>query len=232
MKDLLKIDRPPAAEHWSRMQSTDVQVTAKKIFNFLRGSVSWNYNPMRQAARYYIEDEIDRRTAVKVVSLKGNPLGRNHNLEAIHAFFDYVEERPIVGLKAFSDMVEWFPIAPKAAVPIKPLTVTREAGSFVPTFLNPWSAIAFDSYQASLYMSILERSLFRLTDFEDSPGRIIFTPKFEIEPKNWIRKVVIWERGQFPLLSDAELSEQIKIFAEGKEIAKVLFREYQSRTAS
>lgn len=226
MTDFNKINRPPAAEHWSRMQYTEVMRTARSLFAFLRGSVTWNYQATRNVARYYIEDAIDRQTARKIVEMKGNPTGRAFNKDAVDAFFDYVEEFPIRGVLAFTNLVEWFPIGPGAAVPIKPLSITREEGFFVPNFLNPWSEIAFDPFQASLYMSILERSVFRLTDFEDSPGRIIFLPKYQIGPKEWKRKAVIWKRGQFPLLSDRDLNDQIRIFVESKEIASKWFREY------
>ncbi|MEF3048507.1 hypothetical protein [Pseudotabrizicola sp. L79] len=227
MTDFNKINRPPAAEHWSRMQHPEVNRTAKRLIAFLRGSVTWNYQATRNAARYYIEDAIDRETAQKTVAMKGNPAGRPHNRDAVDAFFDYVENFPIRGVPAFTSLVEWFPIGPDAKpLPIRPLSVTREGGLFVPNFLNPWSEIAFDSYQASLYMTILERSVFRLTDFEDSPGRIIFLPKWQIGPREWKRKAVIWTRGQFPLLSDRELNDQIRIFIESKEIASKWFREH------
>ena len=174
MTSLLKIDNPPAAEHWSRMQHPDVTKTAKKIFAFLRGSVAWNYGPSRKVVKYHIEDGITREVGLRIATGHGSPLGRKYNIEAVNAFFDYVEHNPIDGLRAFTELVEWFPIAPRAAIPVKPLSVTRESGFFVPNFFNPWSEIAFDEYQASLYMTVLERSLFRQTDFEDSPGRIIF----------------------------------------------------------
>lgn len=226
MSNLNKINRPPAAEHWSRMQHPEVLQTAKSVFAFLRGSVTWNYTAARNAALYYIEDGIDRATAYRVVEMKGNPVGRPFNRDAVDAFFDYVEEFPILGVPAFKGLVEWFPIGQGAAVPIKPLSVTRESGFFVPNFLNPWSEIAFDPFQASLYMTILEKSVFRLTDFEDSPGRIIFLPKRQIGPKEWKRRAVLWSRAEFPILSDRDLNDQIRIFAEGKEIAAKWFRDY------
>lgn len=220
MTHLPKIDKPPAAEHWSRMQHPDVQRTARKLFAFLRGSVTWNYGPCRKVAKYYIEDGISREVGIKIASENGSPNGRDFNIAGVNAFFDFVETYPIVGLRAFSDFVEWFPIAPGAAVPIRPISITRESGFFVPNFVNFWSGIPFDDYQASLFMTILEKSIFRQTDFENSPGRIIFLPKEEWSPGMWRRSPVVWERGQFPLLTDAELNDQIRVFAEGKEIAR------------
>ena len=226
MKSLPKIDRPPAVEHWSRMQHPDAHRTARKLFAFLRGGVSWNYAPSRNVARYHIEDQITRDVALRIVQGYGNPIGRKYNLEVVDAMFDYFGTNPIDSVRAFSELVEWFPIAPGAAVPIKPLMVTREGGRFVPNFFNPWSQVPFDSYQASLYMTILEKSIFRLTDFEDSPGRFVFFPKVQIGGDILQRRPLIWKRGQFPLLSDSDLNSQIRIFAESKEIAKAWYLEF------
>lgn len=228
MTRLLRIDTPPAAEHWSRMQHPDVVRTARKIFAFLRGSVAWNYAPTRKVVKYHIEDGISREVGLKIVRENGSPIGRKYNEETVEAFFDLVEREPIVGLRSFAGLEERFPIAParRAYVPVKPSAVIRQGGFFVPIFFNPWSDIAFDEYQASLYMTVLEKSLFRLTDFEDSPGSIIFVPKVEEESGIWRRSPVIWSRGQFPLLSDNDLNEQIRIFSESKEVARVWYQEY------
>jgi hypothetical protein len=78
-------------------------------------------------------------------------------------------------------------------------------------------------------MTILEQSVFRLTDFEDSPGRIIFLPKIEVSAGEWIRRPVIWKRGQFPLLTDRELNEQLRVFSESKELARVLLQDWLDR---
>ena len=229
MASLSKIDAPPAAEHWARMQHPDVQKTARKLFAFLRGTVTWNYNITRQVAKFYVEDRIARQVAVKIVSEKSSPLGRRHNLEAIHAFYDLVERSPIVGIHAFAGLVDWMPIGPKAFIPIKPMAVTKGPDNFVLHWLNAWSSNPFDQYQASLYMTILERSIFRLTDFENSPGRIIFLPKSKVGAGEWQRSPVVWNRGQFPLLSEKELNDQIRVFAESKEVARIWFRDYLDR---
>lgn len=120
-------------------------------------------------------------------------------------------------------------MGPGIAVPIKPLTVVKEDGRFAPIFFNPWSEIAFDDYQASLYMTVLEQSIFRLTDFEDSPGRVVFLPKMQVSKGVWERKPVIWKRGQHRLLSQSELNNQIEIFAESRGVARRWYEEYLER---
>lgn len=63
MNALKKLENPPAAENWSRMQHPEVQRTAKKLFSFLKSRLSWNYSVSRKCAKFYIEDQIDRATA-------------------------------------------------------------------------------------------------------------------------------------------------------------------------
>lgn len=226
-----KIDRPPAAENWTRMQSPDVDRTAKNIFNFFRGQPLWGYQTGRKVAQCHIEDGIDRATGLKMVERFGSSLGRPFNRELVLAFFDYVEENPFDGVKAFDGVVEYFPLRRSSFIPIKPLTVIRQDGHFTPVFLCPWSNVNFDSFQRSLLMTVLERSLFTLTDFEDSPGKILFFPKRKQKGEPEVRKPMIWSRGQFPLLSDKDLSEQVKIFFEGKEKARLLYQEHLKRKA-
>lgn len=222
----LKLDRPPAVENWSRTQYPEVQKTAKKLFSFLKGGPIWNYNVTRDCGRYYIEDQIDLGMARKIVESKGSPIGRPYNREAVEALFAYFGENPLDVVRGFDQMVEWFPLGPKIVVPVKPMAVIRHDGGFSPVFLNPWAEIGFDSYQASLYMTVIEESIFRITDFENSSGKIIFLPKHEAVEGGPKRKAVVWERGQFPLLSKTELNDQVRIFLESKRLAQKWAKEF------
>lgn len=226
MTSVDKIDRPPSAENWARLQCHDVNRTARNMFSFLRGGPTWNYLTARSAAKYYVEDGIDRKTALKIAGERGNAHGRKYNIELVNAFFDLVECEPIEGVRAFDQLIEWFPLRRGAAIPIKPLTVIRQNGNFTPLFLCPWSRIAFDQYQASLFMTVLERSIFTLTDFQDAEGKIYFFPQTKLSEGRSERRPVIWKRGDIPLLSEKELDEQVRIFFESKEIARVWYQDY------
>lgn len=220
MKSIDKIDHPPAAENWSRMQYPDVLRTAKGMHNFLKGGVPWNYNLTRKVARYHVEDQISRGVAIRILDASKARLGKDQNRAAIDAFFDFVEAKPLSGVPAFSDFSVGFPISRFAYIPIRPLLVTREGGRFVVNFLNPWSNIGFDHYQASLYMTILEKAVFSHTDFQDAEARVLFLPKVRIGKDEWERQPRVWTRGSIPLLSDTELNEQLRIFAESKELVR------------
>lgn len=222
-----KLDRPPAAENWVRMNHPDVERTTKKLFGFAKsGPPIWNYVAGRKAAKYRVEDRINRNDAIRIATSSGNKLGRPFNAELIKSFLDYEQENPLDGVKAFDDQVEFFPLRRNLAIPIKPLTVIRKDGRFTPIFLCPWSVVSIDDYQARLLMTILERSIYTYSEFEDSVGQILFFPKRDFGLGLKLREPMIWTRGQFELLSDTELADQIKIFFESREIAKVLYQEH------
>lgn len=223
MNAMKKLERPPSAENWARMQAPSVQVTTRLLYSFAKGGPIWNYNPSRNATRYHIEDGIDRATGIRVAGLKGNPLGRAYNIELVQAFFDYAEQNPFDGVPAFKDFVERYPLGRGIFIPIRPLAVVRHAGVFEPVFLCPWSSDGLTLYQKRLFMTVLERSVFRLTDFENAGGRVLLFPKRQSEDGSWSRVSEVWKRGEFAPLSDREYDKQIRIFFESKKkVAEML----------
>lgn len=223
MNAIQKLERPPSAENWSRMQAPCVQMTTRLLYSFAKGGIVWNYNPARNATRYHIEDGIDRATGIRVASLKGNRLGRPYNIELMEAFFDYAEKYPFDGVPAFKGFVERDPLGRGVFIPIRPLAVVRHAGVFEPVFLCPWSSEGLTLYQKRLFMTVLERSIFRLTDFEDAGGRVLLFPKRKSEDGTWSRVSEVWKRGDFQPLCDKEYDEQIRIFFESKKkVAEML----------
>lgn len=232
MRTVNKIDRPPAVENWSRFQQPSVEKTAKRLFAFLRGGPRWGYQVGKSVVRFNLEDGIDREQGLKIVERSGNKLGRVYNRELVDAYFDYMEENPIEGIPAFSDFKTVFPISRGVSIDIKPIAVVRDSGRFSPIFLCPWSSIGLDSFQSRILMTVLEQSVFRLSDFEDSNGKVLFFPKVEVEKGVFIRRPVIWSRGDKKLLTDKELNEQIKIFCESKVLAVNLYAEYLQRKST
>lgn len=229
MTEIGKLDRPIAAENWARLQTPDVSHTARKMYNFLRGGAAWSYDPSRKVVRYQVEDRIDRETGLRIVRSAGSKLGRPYNEELVTAFFDWIEKNPIDGVPAFANFVEWFPLRRGTAIPIRPVAVVRESGRFDPIMLCPWTAESLDPFQRSLFMTILERSLFSLTDFEDSAGQILFFPKVRQDDGKLVRVSRVWRRGDYPLLSDTELQDQVRIYFESREIARAMYRDFLGR---
>lgn len=214
MITLSKLNRPPAVENWSRMQHPELGKTTRKTYGFISGGPVWNYMPARRCAMDSLTLGLDRETALKAVRRAGNKLGRSYNADLIEAWFDYLALNPMDGVPLFAGLVERFPLGPGLEVPVKPTSVVRDRGSFSPIFMVPWSDFALDDYQVRLFMTILEMSIFRQSDFEDSPGKVLFFPKQEEAGKVWRRRPRIIERGQYNLLSKDEVDEQVRIYLE------------------
>ncbi|MBB1498497.1 hypothetical protein [Paracoccus sp. MC1862] len=222
MDKLAKLNRPPAAENWARLQHPSVGETTKKLYCFMKGSPTWNYLPARNASLYHIEDRISRATALEVVERSGSRLGRPYNIELINAFFDHAEKSPFDGVPAFKGFSQFFPLGRNVGIPVRPLAVVRRNGRFSPIFLCPWSSEGLSQYQKSLYMTILEKAIFTLTDFDDAEGQVLLFPKCSVQGGVKKRTPVVWRRGEVPLLSDKDFLDQIKIFFEGQKMAAKL----------
>lgn len=226
----MKVDNPPSAENWSRMQHPEVAATSNDIFKFLKGRPQFTYEAFRRTTRYRIHDRIVLEHALRINSEFGSELGRKHNEDAIRAFFQFEESHPIEGLPIFAEVIEHYPLSRDCRIPIKPVSVIREDGRFVPVFVIPWTQWAFDDFQASLYLTILDRSIFTLTDFEDSQAKILFLPRFGLN-KDAPRTPVLWSRDQFPLLSDNDFADQIRVYWEGRDSAVQRYNDYLASRA-
>lgn len=222
----MKLDNPPAAENWTRMQDPSVDCTTKNLFGFLKGRPQFTYEAFRRTSKYRIEDRISLEAALRINAGFGSHLGKTHNEEAIRAFFEFESKHPIEGLPVFDGVLEHYPLSRDSRIPVKPLAVIREDSRFVPIFVIPWARWAFDDFQSSLYMTILERSIFTLTDFEDSNAKILFVPKIGLD-KNAKRSAILWERGEVPLLSNSDFADQIRVYNEGRVKALKLYESYK-----
>ena len=64
-------------------------------------------------------------------------------------------------------------------------------------------------------MTILEDAIFSLTDFSESDAEIVFLP----ENRDGIRTSEVWHRGDYELLSECEMRNQLEIFLSAREAA-------------
>ena len=73
-------------------------------------------------------------------------------------------------------------------------------------------------------MTILEDAIFSLTDFERSDAEIVFLPE-----TNGVRAPEVWHRGDYELLSEIELRNQLEIFLSAREAAYPILEAWLSR---
>jgi len=74
-------------------------------------------------------------------------------------------------------------------------------------------------------MTILEDAIFSLTDFFDSDAEIVFLP----EDEKGVRMPEVWHRGDYTLLSEAELRNQMEIFLSAREAAYPIIADWLTK---
>jgi hypothetical protein len=224
LKTLRKLDFPPAGPNWVRFIFDDVARTAKAMLTFAKGQPGFGYQPAYRAIKDRIELGIDLDTAIKIATSKGAPAGWTQNRHLVEAFFDYDETRKYSASNPIEFEKEFFRVSRDVIVPIAPVSIIREKGKFVPVFVCGWATNPLLLLQRRLLMTMYEDAFFSLTDYQDSPGEVLFFPKNEVlksetDEKN-LRESEIWRRGDYDSLSEAELNQCVEIFASAREMAR------------
>jgi hypothetical protein len=143
-------------------------------------------------------------------------------IEFVDAFCDDAASRSYRATPAYSDFATFFSIGRDLYVPVKPTLVAREGGQLKPIFVFGWKSVPLTNFQRRLLMTILEDAIFSLTDFEASDAEIVFLP----EDEDGERSPEIWHRGDYQLLSDAELRNQMEVFLSAREQAYPIIAEW------
>jgi hypothetical protein len=229
LKVLRKLDYPPAGPNWVRFIFDNVERTAKAMVSFAKGQPPFGYQPAYCAIKDRIELGIDLDAAIKVATGKGAPAGWVQNRHLVEAFFEYDEIRKYSASNPIAFDKELFRVSREVAVPIAPVSIIRERGKFVPVFVCGWTTNPLLLLQRRLLVTIYEDSFFSLTDYQDSPGELLFFPKNDLltsEIKNAnLRESEIWRRGDYDLLSRADLDQCVEIFALAREMARQVLQD-------
>jgi hypothetical protein len=204
-----KIDRPPSAHNWVRYNYPDELKTAKAIVSFVTGAPQVTYAAAAPIIRDRMVLKLDRATALAAASTRGHIKSRPHVFEYVSAFLDYDEVRNYSGSPSYDQEVAAFQISRDIRLPAKPLVVISEGGILKPIFMVGWSTMPLTLHQRRLLMTVLEDAVFSLTDFQNSPGEFVSFPRGD---NSQARSPEVWRRGDFELLSPAEMKEQIEIY--------------------
>jgi len=232
LKVLRKLDRPPAGPNWVRFIFDDPVRTAKAILAFAKGQPRFNYQVGYRAIKDRIELGISLETALLVVSRKGAPTGREQNRELVEAFFEYDRVRRYSASNPVGFDTEYFRVSREVLVPVAPLSIIRENGSFVPIFACGWTENPLTPIQRRLLATIQEDAFLSLTDFQKSRAEVLFFPKVSTG-EGQSRKPEIWHRGDYALLSKSELDGCVENFVLAREMARgVLLDEIENLRGS
>lgn len=229
-KVLAKLDRPPSGPNWVRFVHRGVASTTKSIVSFAKGIPQVTYASGNAAIRDRIQLGIDRETAIKMTQRSGSPKGRRPNAEFVNAFYDYDEIRGYPSNSYIEFEKEWFRVSRDVKVPVSPLSVIREKGQFVPIFVCGWSELTLSEFQRRLLVTICEDAFLSLTDFQNSPAEYLFFPKVD-NGEEKVRAAEVWQRGDYTLLTDAELNEAVQIFLQSRDDARKILTEERDLAA-
>ncbi|MDI7773963.1 hypothetical protein [Asticcacaulis sp. EMRT-3] len=228
-KLLAKLDRPPSGHNWSRfVHDGDVTRTTKEIVAFVKGVPKITYVTGSSAIRDRIQFGIDLETAINVTRRGGAPAGRIQNENLVRAFFEYDAIRRYTSCSYIEAEREWFRVSREVSVPVSPLAVVREKGQFVPVFLCGWSELKLTHFQRRLLVTIYEDAFLSLTDFQSSPAEFLFFPNL-LEAGKKKRVAEVWQRGDYQLLTGAELNRAIEVFLDARELARVILLEEMAK---
>lgn len=211
-----KLERPPSAYNWVRYNYTDEVKTEAELVRFALGVPQITYAAAMPIIRDRIVLGLDRKTALSAAMSKGAAKSRPHVTELVSAFYDYDESRRYSGNPSYDQFVQPFKAGRNILIPVKPLTVIAESGELKPIFVVGWSSMPLDTFQRRLLMTVIEDAVFSLTDFQGSTGEFVSFPKDASKS----RRPEVWRRGDYELLSQTELKEQVSLYLRALEAAK------------
>lgn len=220
-----KIDRPPSVHNWVRYNYSDEVTTAKAIVSFVTGAPQITYAAGGPIIRDRIVLKVDRETALIAASTRGHIKSRPHVASYVNAFLDYDEIRNYSGSPSFDQDVAAYQVSRDIRVPAKPLVVISEGGILKPIFMVGWATMPLTLHQRRLLMTVLEDAVFSLTDFQSSPGEFVSFPKGD---NSSARSPEVWKRGDFDLLSSAEMKEQLEIYLLALARARIILAEREA----
>lgn len=209
-----KLDRIPGAPNFVRYNYEDLIKTTKAYVAFAKGMPTVSY----QAGITIIRDLVlgwcsieNAKTATR--RLKDSP-SKAAVIEFVDAFCIYFQQRNYLAAPSYSEFSASFAIGRDLFVPAKPTLIAREDGQLKPVFVFGWKSVPLTVFQRRLLMTILEDAIFSLTDFEHSDAEIVFLPEVD-----GVRMPEVWHRGDYNLLSDVELKNQMELFLSARSAA-------------
>lgn len=210
-----KLDRIPGAPNFVRYNFEEVAKTVKAYVQFAKGMPTVSYATGITIIKDLVLGLTEPAQAIDMALRKKESPSREAVITFVTAFCDYAATRNYQATPSYSDFSVSFQIGRDLYLPVKPTLVTREGGQLKPTFVFGWKTVPLNRFQRRLLMTILEDAIFSLTDFCDSDAEIVFLP----ENDKGIRCPEVWNRGDYELLSDVELRNQMEVFLAAREAA-------------
>ena len=221
-----KLDRIPAAPNFVRYNFPDLGRMTKAYVQFAKSMPSVSYRDGITLIKDLVLGHIGAEQARIAAERRPASPSRQAVIEFVGAFCEYAGVRQYQATPTYSDFSASFPIGRDLWIPVKPTLVARENGQLKPILVFGWKTIPLDRFQRRLLMTILEDAIFSLTDFQDSDAEIVFLPEHDGH-----RHSEVWHRGDYDLLSQAEMNGQIELFLAAREAAYPILTDWLAAKA-
>ena len=216
-----KLDRIPGAPNFVRYNFEELVKTVKAYVAFAKGMPTVSYISGIALIKDLVLGLSDSAQIKRAARLAKPSPSKIAVIEFVDAFCEYADNRNYKATPSYSDFAAYFPIGRELFVPVKPTLVAREDGQLKPIFVFGWKSVPLTNFQRRLLMTILEDAIFSLTDFLDSDAEIVFLPEV-----NGARRAEIWHRGDYDLLSQSEMTNQLEVFLSARAAAYPIIGEW------
>lgn len=213
---------PPAAHNGVRFIGPNLDVTTKRVFNFLKSRPVLSYQPAYKLIHDRIHWKVDDRTILEALRRLKGKMRQRLNSEVVKAFLEHETEIGCQGLPGFDDQFVIFRAAAGLSLPVRPTAIVAAEDRFRVLTCLGWSAFDMTPHQIRLWMTIYEDALFSLTDFRNAEGIFTLFPKEEGE-----RGFMMWKRGDYDLVPMSELNDQLDMLARAMVDAEALYEEWK-----
>jgi hypothetical protein len=222
-----KLDRIPAAPNFARYNFNDLAKMTKAYVQFAKGMPTVSYKDGMVIIKDLVLGLIDIPQARKAARRCPASPSREAVIGFVDAFCCYAFSRHYQATPSYSDFQASFQIGRELWVPVRPTLIAREHGQLKPIFVFGWKSVPLDTFQRRLLMTILDDAIFSLTDFQDSDAEIVFLPESEGS-----RRPEVWHRGDYELLSDTEIGNQIELFLTARTDARPIIADWLNSRAA
>ena len=214
-----KVCRPPGGHNFARLNVLgDEERTTERISSFALSIPAFNYLPSISQIQTLVQLGLSVETAVNAVLSSGAPAGRVENERFVRAFFAFDELRGYSRARFVDSYVGQYRISRDVNVPTKPTFTVLEKGHQVPIIVVGWKHLDLEHDQIRLWFSLLESGLFSYADYRRSPAEVVFFPEQPSEPEP-IRAPFVIKRGDYQLLSEAEMRNQAELYVRAQAAA-------------
>lgn len=209
-----KLDRIPGAPNFVRYNFEELVKTLKAYVTFAKGMPTVSYAQGLVLIKDLVLGISDAEQVKRAARLMKDSPSKAAIIEFVDAFCLYAQRRDYKATPVYSEFAASFQIGRDLFIPVKPMLIAREAGQLKPIFAFGWKSVPLSTFQRRLLMTILEDAIFSLTDFESSDAEIVFLPEV-----NGVRQPEVWHRGDYDLLSQIEMRNQLEVFLSARSAA-------------